>query len=108
MIKIRESKTYYSWSIYDNIGIDYIPDTDFSQYVRIDYIQVDPSERGLGKARQLLRDCLKEIKNKTELPIYIVALELEKVTDLSRLVNFYKNEGFEIVSIIGDSVLMKY
>ena len=96
-------KTFYSLDVYEN-DIDGL---ESEKYVRIDYIKVAPEERGQGIARKLLREAILEAKT-YNLPIFMVASELEPETDLARLVNFYEDEGFSIYACIGDSVLMKY
>lgn len=100
-------KTYYSLDVYDNEGADSIDSESSENYVRIDYIVVAEEERGAGKGRELLRAAIAEAKT-YGLPIYMVASELEESTDLGQLVDFYEEEGFSIVEVIGDSVLMEY
>lgn len=99
--------TEYSLSVYDNEYEDQIDGLESEQYVRIDYITVAEEERGHGKGRELLRAAVEEAKT-YGLPIYIVASKLTEDTDLERLISFYEEEGFDVVAVIGDAVLMRY
>ena len=99
------TKTEYSLDVYDNSEEDMIDDCRSEKYVRIDYITVAEEDRGQGKARQLLKDAIAEAKT-YGLLIYMVACQLEKDTDLERLVAFYESEGFDVVGRAGDGVLM--
>ncbi|MFW6225407.1 MAG: GNAT family N-acetyltransferase [bacterium] len=101
-------KSFISWDLYDNEDEDYIQNEKSSQYIRIDYVVTDENERGYGIATKMMNETLKEIQNKyRNLPIYIVATDLEKNTDIQRLVDFYEKFGFNVVGTAGDGVLMK-
>jgi len=101
------TESYYSVGTYKNTGIDSIDGLSKDSYARIDYIFVTEEERGKGKGTELLHAAIAEAKS-TGLPIYMVASELTKDTDLSRLVDWYEKEGFSVVDVVGDSVLMTY
>ncbi|MEL0099989.1 MAG: GNAT family N-acetyltransferase, partial [Opitutae bacterium] len=94
-------KSYASWTTmaddieeYDDYGY-FVDVTKGPEYAVIDKIYVDPSERGRGKARSLLREAIAEIQSERPgIPIMLNALPLEPGTDMNRLVSFYESEGF--------------
>lgn len=104
---MASDKTYYSVNVYDNEGNDIIEKEKSEQYVKIDYVVVAKKERGQGIGRKILKLAIQDAK-KYKLPIYMVATDLEDDTDIGRLVDFYKSEGFKVVEPVGDGVLMKY
>jgi len=84
---------------------------DGPEYALIEKVYVDPSERGQGAARNLLREALVEIQEKhPQLPIKLAASSLEKATDLDRLVGFYESEGFTSLPVESgmDFIPMEY
>jgi GNAT superfamily N-acetyltransferase len=108
----KGDKSFYSVEEYDYLNVDYDEETgneiyDGNHHVRIDYVVVAKKERGQGKGRELLRAAIAEAKT-YNLPIYIVASQLEPETDIERLVAFYESEGFSVDGTIGDEVLMYY
>lgn len=104
---MASDKTYYSVNVYDNEGYDIIEKEKSEQYVKIDYVVVAKKDRGQGIGRKILKLAIQDAK-KYKLPIYMVAIDLEGDTDIGRLVDFYKSEGFKVVEPVGDGVLMKY
>lgn len=94
-------KSYTSWTTmaddieeYDEYG-NFVDVTSGPEYAVIDKIYVDPSERGRGKARSMLRETIQEIQSeRPDIPIKLNALPLEPEVDMDRLVSFYESEGF--------------
>lgn len=106
---MASDKTYYSVNVYvnDEESEHYIEKEKSDRYVQIDYVVVAKKERGQGIGRKILKLAIQDAK-KYKLPIYMVATDLEDGTDIGRLVDFYKSEGFKVVEPVGDGVLMKY
>jgi GNAT superfamily N-acetyltransferase len=102
MLTFKESereKSYIAWEKVIEPTFDDEGDEDGElEYVLIDKIWIDPADRGKGKARELLRNAIKEIKQKhPDLEIKLSASgELDKTTDLKKLVDFYEREGFSV------------
>jgi len=97
----QPTKSYVSWDTmadeipeYDEYG-QFVDTVTGPEYAVIEKVYVDPSERGQGKARSMLRDTVAEIQsNNPGMPVRLNALSLEPETDLDRLVSFYEGEGF--------------
>ena len=100
-----ENKTFYSLNIYENDEEDLIATCTADSYVRIDYIVVAKEDRGHGKGRELMTAAIADAKS-YNLPVYIIAEDIEGDTDISRLVRFYEDFGFSVDSPCGDGVLM--
>jgi GNAT superfamily N-acetyltransferase len=98
---LSSPKSFSAWDItsdpvevFDEFG-ELTNVVDGPEYALIEKIYVDPSERGQGAARNLLRESIAEIQEKhPQLAIKLAASQLEKGTDLDQLVSFYENEGF--------------
>jgi len=74
--------------------------------VKIDFLYVNENCRKQGHGEELLRQAIEYAKG-YNLPVYIVASELdEDVIELSDLVEFYENMGFEVEDANGESVVM--
>ena len=98
---LSSPKSFSAWDItsdpvevFDEFG-ELTNVVDGPEYALIEKVYVDPSERGQGAARNLLRESIAEIQEKhPQHPIKLAASQLEKGTDLDQLVRFYESEGF--------------
>lgn len=88
----------------DEIGVD--------EYHLIDKLFTDPSERGKGKATELLKAEIKRLQAEDPyLPIKVAALPFDENSfpspmDMESLVNFYEKHGFTVENTDGNAVGM--
>lgn len=67
--------------------------------VFIEYIYVPTHLRDQGIGTDVLSDTIVEIRNVTDLPIYLEAFPFRSDWEIDRLVGWYSVRGFDIVSI---------
>lgn len=108
--KTGSEKSFVSWSIdseelYDDEG-EVVGEED---YVLIEKLWVDPSERGQGKGRELMESAIAEAQEKYPgLPIRLAALPFgEGAMEVSDLVEYYETMGFEVINTEGHAVVME-
>lgn len=79
-------------------------------HVFIEYIYVPTHLRDQGIGTDVLSDAIVDIRNVTDLPIYLEALPFRSDWEIDRLVGWYSVRGFDIVSIARqfNEVKMRY
>jgi predicted GNAT family N-acyltransferase len=96
---MKSATSYIEWErIIEPVFGDDGDEDGEREYILISKLWIAPAERGSGKARRLLRSAIAEIKR--AYPVLDIKLsasgELDKTTDLARLVKFYECEGFTV------------
>jgi len=76
----------------ENVRISYYEDNGS---IILEHIEVNPEHRGKGLARQAMQDFVNKFKNER---IELHAYAQDEHTDTSKLVDFYRSFGFDVVS----------
>ena len=102
-------QAYVSWDLNEDPILDEEGnEVGAEEYVLIEKIYVPAEQRRQGLARKMLREALKEAKEKhAGLTIKIAALPFDgDAIEMDDLVAFCESEGFEVENTDGHAVIM--
>lgn len=99
---IESGASYVDWEVMSDLeAIDEEGNEIYTEdYVRINNLFVDPSDRGRGLGRALMTAAIEVIgKQYPKMTIKIVPEPKDKSVDFDRLASFYARLGLEVVAV---------